>query len=208
MTEAPGGEAEDPSGSSGESPRRPPIVPIALAFYGLLLAAAVAGRLWADGVLPVYAGPEAASAGPRPVRDAAAGLALAAVAVVGSRLWTRRSEAGRRLARALAEAVGPLGRGEIALLAGVSGLAEEAFFRGALQPHVGLVAASVLFGLAHLAPRRELAPWALFAGIAGLAFGALFELTGNLLAPAVAHVGVNAVNLRWLVGPGARPPEP
>jgi membrane protease YdiL (CAAX protease family) len=28
--------------------------------------------------------------------------------------------------------------------------------------------------------------------------GALFDYTGNLLAPAIAHVLINGVNLRWL----------
>ena len=26
----------------------------------------------------------------------------------------------------------------------------------------------------------------------------LFEVTGNLVAPVVAHVGINALNLRWI----------
>ncbi|HXK23857.1 MAG TPA: CPBP family glutamic-type intramembrane protease, partial [Myxococcota bacterium] len=74
----------------------------------------------------------------------------------------------------------------------------EAFFRGALQPRVGLVFASALFAAAHFAPRREFLPWPFFAFAAGLAFGALFDATGNLVAPVVAHAGVNAWNLRWL----------
>lgn len=203
MTGAPRVGPEGPEGEGPAAARRPRLVRFALAFYGALLAAALLWRGAADGVLPLWTEP---GAGVAPLRDLAAGLALAAVALLLSRLWTARSAAGRRLARALAEAIGPLDRGRILLLAGLSGLAEEAFFRGALQPQVGLLAASALFGLAHLAPRRELAPWALFAALAGLAFGALFEATGNLLAPAVAHVTVNAVNLRWLVGPGAAPP--
>ena len=77
-------------------------------------------------------------------------------------------------------------------------MAEEALFRGALQPQVGLLAASLLFGLAHFAPRRELLPWTVFSLAAGLLLGTLFEETGNLVAPVVAHAGINAVNLRWL----------
>jgi membrane protease YdiL (CAAX protease family) len=77
-------------------------------------------------------------------------------------------------------------------------VAEEAFFRGALQPHVGLVAASLIFGLAHFAPRRDLLPWTAFSLGAGLLLGGLFEMTGNLLAPVAAHALINAVNLRFL----------
>ncbi len=36
-------------------------------------------------------------------------------------------------------------------------------------------------------------------GLYYLVLGALFESTGNLVAPSVAHVGINAVNLRRLV---------
>jgi len=71
-------------------------------------------------------------------------------------------------------------------------------FRGALQPWLGYVAASLLFGLAHFVPRRELWPWTGFAVLAGFGLGWLFEATGNLVAPVVAHIGVNGINLRRL----------
>ena len=85
------------------------------------------------------------------------------------------------------------------LLALASGMAEEMFFRGALQPQVGWLAASLLFGLLHFIPRRDLLPWAGFAVLVGGLFGALFLWTGNLVAPVVAHVLVNAVNLPMLI---------
>jgi hypothetical protein len=105
---------------------------------------------------------------------------------------------GRLLAQRLAEILGPLSGAQVVVLALASGLGEEAFFRGALQPRVGLLLASLLFGMAHLVPRRELLPWAGFAALAGVLLGALFDYTGNLLAPATAHVFINAVNLHWL----------
>jgi hypothetical protein len=80
----------------------------------------------------------------------------------------------------------------------VSGFAEEAFFRGALQPQVGLVIASLIFGVVHFVPRREFLPWTAFAIAAGFLFGWLFDTTGNLVAPVVAHASINAVNL-WLL---------
>jgi membrane protease YdiL (CAAX protease family) len=60
---------------------------------------------------------------------------------------------------------------------------------------VGWLAASLLFGCAHLVPRREMLPWTGFAVLAGLLFAGLFIWTGNLVAPICAHVLVNAVNL-------------
>jgi membrane protease YdiL (CAAX protease family) len=98
----------------------------------------------------------------------------------------------------LGQLLGILSWRDCLVLAVLSGVSEEAFFRGALQPQLGLVATSALFGLAHLVPRRELAPWCLFSFAAGLLLGLLFERTGNLLAPSVAHIVVNAVNLRLL----------
>jgi membrane protease YdiL (CAAX protease family) len=118
--------------------------------------------------------------------------------VLVSRVLTHASAAGRALRDALAGLLGRPGAVACLVLAAVSGFAEEAFFRGALQPRVGLVAASLLFGLAHFVPRRALLPWCAFAFAAGLCFGGLFEATGNLVAPVVAHCTVNALNLRWL----------
>jgi membrane protease YdiL (CAAX protease family) len=124
---------------------------------------------------------------------------LAAGAVITlSHVLTWATGWGQRLAEALASLLGPLGLSTCLLLAAVSGIAEEALFRGALQPRVGLVAASLIFGLAHFVPRREYAPWTVFSVAAGLLLGLLFEATGNLVAPIVAHAGINAVNLRLL----------
>ena len=178
---------------------RAPLVPLALAFYGAMLGAAVAWRLLIDGQSPFLARPGAAVP-PFSLlaQHALLGLLAGGGMLALSRLWARRTRAGRALAQRLAEILGPLSGKSALLLALASGVAEEAFFRGALQPRVGLLAASLLFGLAHLVPRRELAPWAAGAALAGLLLGALFDHTGNLLAPTLAHVLVNAVNLRWL----------
>ena len=174
----------------------PRLVPLALAFYGLVLAAAVGWRQWSDGAWP-WAPASGAPPWPLPAR-LLAGIGYGAALVVAARVWTARSDAGRRLSEELAAAIGPIGTPAALLLAALSGLAEEAFFRGALQPRVGWLAATVLFGLAHFHPRKELRVWSLSAGLAGLGFAALFELSGDLVAPALAHATVNAVNLRWL----------
>jgi len=113
--------------------------------------------------------------------------------------FTRRTQWGETLARLLAALIGPLRTSQCLLLALVSGVAEEVFFRGVLQPRIGLVAASVLFGLAHFAPSRELLPWTLFSLAAGFLLGVLFDATGNLIAPVLTHVLVNAVNLQLLI---------
>jgi hypothetical protein len=159
-----------------------------------------AAVLWASisGESLFYVSDAAASRRVAPLRDTGAGVLVAAVTIFASGELTRRTRWGKDLARALGVLLGEIRLADCVMLALASGVAEEAFFRGALQPRIGLVAASLVFGLAHFAPRRELAPWTLFSVAAGFALGALYELTGNLLAPVVAHVLINAVNLRAL----------
>ncbi|MBM4383174.1 MAG: CPBP family intramembrane metalloprotease [Deltaproteobacteria bacterium] len=184
-------------------PRR--FVAVAALFYGTLLAAAIGWRAWADGVGPWRSGgPPLAEMGL--FARLAVGLAFGALLIALSRVWTARSAAGRALAAELGAVVAGISTWQAVLLALLSGIGEEAFFRGALQPEVGWLWASLLFGLAHFHPRRELRVWSLAAALAGLGFGALFDATGDLVAPAAAHALVNAVNLRWLARRGtARP---
>jgi membrane protease YdiL (CAAX protease family) len=159
-----------------------------------------AALLWAglSGDSLLYFSPEAEVRGVRPLPDVGLGIVAGVLVILLSDQLTRRTRSGTNLARALGRLLGRLSLAECALLAAVSGVAEEAFFRGVLQPRIGLLAAALIFGLAHFVPRRELAPWALFAVVAGLLLGILFESTGNLVAPTVAHASINAVNL-WLL---------
>ena len=182
-------------GPEGPSPTQ--LVRLAAVFYGVLLAAALIWGAVAGRSL-FYASAEAAASGPAPARDLAVGLLAGAIVILLSFELTRRTEWGESLARALAAVLGRLGWGQCILLAVLSGVAEEAFFRGAIQPHVGLLAASLIFGAAHFAPRRELWPWTVVSVLAGLLLGVLFESTGNLIAPIAAHALINAVNLRLL----------
>jgi len=172
------------------------MVRLALVFYALLLLAAVAWAAVAG--RPLVWLPPASTEGAAPWRSLGAGGLAAAIVVALSQQLTQRTRMGERLARALAAALGPLTLAECWLLAAVSGIAEEAFFRGALQPQVGLVAASLLFGAAHFVPRRELLPWTGFAVAAGFLLGWLYDATGGLLAPVIAHAAINGVNLRRL----------
>jgi len=174
-----------------------PVVKLALCFYGAFFAVALAWSAW-SGRSVFYASQAAAEEGIAPLLDTAAGLAVAAVTIGLSRL-TERTKWGDAMGRALAELVGKRSLRECIVLAVVSGVAEEVFFRGVLQPLLGWLLASLIFGGVHFVPKREMLPWTGFALAAGLVLGALFESTGNLVAPIVAHVGINAVNLRRLV---------
>lgn len=109
----------------------------------------------------------------------------------------------RELERAIASLLEGLVPSDALALALISAFAEELFFRGAVQGSWGIVAATVLFALLHTGPGRPFLLWTLFALVAGAVFGFLALHTGNLLAPVVAHLVVNAVNLTRLAARGA-----
>jgi membrane protease YdiL (CAAX protease family) len=193
-------------GGGGEAPEPARFVRLGLLFYAALLALAALAAA-ALGRWPLYANDRASQAGIDWSHDLAVGACAGVLVVALSALVSATTSQGERLANALAALLGPLGWRDCVVLALASGIAEEAFFRGVLQPLLGYVAASLLFGLAHFAPRRDLLPWTGFALLAGFGLGALFEATGNLVAPIVAHVVINAVNLRllalrWRPAPG------
>lgn len=175
----------------------PPSLPVGrtLAFYGVLFVVAWVWRTGLHDESLWYATGAARVAGLHWMRDLGLGLALAALVSLASAASERWTRWGADLADELAGALGPLSVRACLGLAFASGLAEEAFFRGALQPRVGLAAASLLFGLSHVPIRPALRPWTAFAVVLGFGLGALFEATGALLAPVSLHVAVNTVGL-------------
>jgi membrane protease YdiL (CAAX protease family) len=124
----------------------------------------------------------------------ALGIGVGSLAVLGSRLISRFRWA-RRLNAEFRRLLGPLSLGQVTLLATCSAVAEEAFFRGAMQPELGLVPTSFIFGLLHLGPGRAFWPWTLSALAAGFALGAVTHYSGDLLAATLAHFTVNYFNL-------------
>ncbi len=199
--------SERPRGGSTGQERASQLAPgawlrLGLLFYGVLAAVAWLWRSGLYGEPLLLSGPGSQVHG---VRDVALGLAAGAL-VVGISGPLSRTGSGRALARSLAAALGRLPVHYCLALALASGIGEELFFRGALQPRVGWLAASVLFAAAHFVPRSSLWVWSLFALGAGLLLGGLFEWTGNLVAPVVAHVAINAINLVRLVRLGREQP--
>jgi membrane protease YdiL (CAAX protease family) len=92
---------------------------------------------------------------------------------------------------------------ELALVAGVAGLGEEALFRGLVQgylearlePGTALLLASLLFGLVHPLTRA----YVLLAAVFGCYLGWLWVVTQNLMTPVVAHGLYDFLALRTLV---------
>jgi membrane protease YdiL (CAAX protease family) len=80
-------------------------------------------------------------------------------------------------------------------LAAITSVGEELLFRGALQPFAGLVLTSALFGLLHMGKDGVVSAWSVWALLAGLMLGWMYEETGSLWPPIIAHFGVNAVSI-------------
>lgn len=166
----------------------PRFVLFAALFYGLLTAAAA---LWAT-----LRGFDLRLAGGSLALSLTPG-ALTAVATVSLGLLAYRLlPALRQIAGELApRLVDGADRTSLILVSVFSGVGEETFFRGAVQQEFGLVVASLLFGLVHVGPDRRYLVWTIWAVLAGFLFGALYDLTGGLLAPILAHAAHNAATL-------------
>ena len=163
-------------------------VGLAAVFYAALLSAAM--------VLNWVRGGDSFALGDSMPFGLAVGTATACGTVALSIFFYRLLPVLRRLSDELAPLLVDGAKGRYLVLVSVfSGVGEEAFFRGALQPVLGLVLTSLLFGVLHVGPDRRYLVWSLWAVAAGFLFGFLYEWTGGLLAPMTAHVLHNAATL-------------
>jgi membrane protease YdiL (CAAX protease family) len=166
----------------------PRFVLFAAFFYGLLTASAV---LWS-----ALRGFDLRLAGDSLALSLALGAVTAVVTVSLGLLAYRLLPALRQIAGELApRLVDGADFGSLILVSVFSGVGEETFFRGAVQQEFGIVVASLLFGLVHVGPDRRYLLWTLWAVLAGFLFGGLYDLTGGLLAPILAHTAHNAATL-------------
>lgn len=177
-------------------PPADPLPPGVLLRWGsrLYLALAVAAILWQglrEGTIPLGLFFDRSSV----LADLAVGLSAAAVLVGLWQLGRLTLASARSLEESIAATLGPLTLAEIVTLSILSGFSEELFFRGAVQAQLGIVPATLLFALLHMGPGREYRTWTVFALLAGAALGSLMLWRGSLLAPVVAHVGVNLIGL-------------
>lgn len=178
------------------------ILVLTLTVYGTLAALGVAWASWA-GRPWIVRHPEPWLALPEPwplVTSLAAGVVLAVVTVIGTRVVVRRTRWARELHVGFRELLGSsLDAVSIAVLALASGIGEEVLFRGAMQPSLGLLPTAVLFGLLHIGPDRRFLAWTAWAVGMGVIFGAIHEATGSLAGCVLAHVVINYENLQFIV---------
>ena len=174
------------------TPRR--VLILALVTQGLLIVVAWLGSRALD--VPLRIGD--------PWRDGAIGL-VAAVALAGvNYLLLVRAPANWIVngVRAVYDEVlvplfariGPIG---VIVLGAAAGIGEEWLFRGVLQPVIGLAAASVVFGLAHVSGKRMLS-FGVWATGMGLLMGGLAIATDGLMAPMVAHGVYDMLALEYI----------
>ena len=166
----------------------PRFVRFAALFYGSLTVAAI---LWSGlrGLDPRFFGHSAVSSA---LLGALTAVATVSLGLLAYRFLPVLREVAEELAPRLVDGAD---RSSLVLVALFSGIGEEALFRGAVQQEVGLPVASLVFGLAHVGPDRRYLVWTAWAIMAGFLFGALYEVTGGLLAPIVAHSTHNAATL-------------
>lgn len=139
------------------------------------------------------------AAGPSPLASLLGGLGLGVAVVAATRAFVRTQPWARELHEDLRPVALALGESAILPVAIASAVGEEVLFRGALLPALGLLPSSLLFGVTHQLRGRSRGVWIAFAATVGFLLGALFQATGSLLGPIVAHALVNAVNLRFLI---------
>jgi uncharacterized protein len=138
------------------------------------------------------------SAGMRIMASIGGGVALAAITVFSTPILVRASARARALRDDLRPNLRHATDASLVVMAFASGVSEELFFRGALVQWLGVVASSALFGLVHQTRGSARWLWVSWASAMGVLLALLFQATGYLAGCIVAHVAVNAANLRFV----------
>ena len=128
----------------------------------------------------------------------ALGVSLAIFLHALTKELNAKSEWSRRLTSWFQSELGHINTRTIFVLALSSGIGEELLFRGVIQQKTGVLFASLLFGLMHWPPRKELRSWTYMAGVVGLLLGTITELTSSILPAIITHVLINFLNLRLI----------
>jgi len=129
--------------------------------------------------------------------SAAAGLSCGLLGAVLLGLLARRLTAVGRCEQRLAGLIGPLREHQIQVLAMLSAIAEEWFFRLAMQDALGMPIAVAIYGGLSTGP--GLWAWAPVAGGAAAVFGGLVAGGFGLLSATVAHAVITYLSLRRIL---------
>ena len=127
--------------------------------------------------------------------SALVGSAVAGLIVMATRALVGRVGFATRLHSELRPLARTMSVGAITYLAVASSFGEELLFRGLLSPWFGLIPQAVVFGCLHQVGGPSRWVWMAWAFIMGLLLGAMYQCTGSLVGPLVAHAVINAINL-------------
>ena len=92
---------------------------------------------------------------------------------------------------------GGITAGDVVVISVAAGVGEELLFQGVVQPEVGLVPASLIFGLLHTGGSGTLA-FGCWVAMMGGVLGALAVWTDGLLAPVIAHAVYDAAAMAYI----------
>lgn len=171
-----------------------PLVAVAYVFIGM---AALGAAFW-RGVSPwesqapwivLQVGAE------RWIYSGLVGSALAGLVVMATKALVGRVAFATRLHCELRPLARSMSAAAVVYLAISSSLGEELMFRGLLLPWVGLVPQAVIFGSLHQVGGPSRWVWMAWAFVMGLLLGSMYECTGSLVGPLIAHALINALNL-------------
>lgn len=189
-------EGRPPPG--GREPPVPPAPGATLGFAGCLYVLMMAGALLWLGMRDRLAALPAAALGEHglwPAAGTGLGAGLLGAAALASA--ARRSAALRRCEQRIAAVLGAMGEGSVLVLSLWSAVAEELFFRLAVQDALGLPAAVALYTLMNTGPGFW--AWAPVAVLGALLFGGLVASGLGLLSATAAHAVINYLSLRRIL---------
>ncbi|MDP7035859.1 MAG: type II CAAX endopeptidase family protein [Planctomycetota bacterium] len=169
---------------------------LALGFYGLLLAGSILGSRWI-GHGPLHWIPSGKGFGNTILSSLLLGLATGGLVVGLGHLLTPYITFLQQMKEGFRE---PLlwvrTWKDIFILAVTSSVAEEALFRGCLQPAIGIGWTSLIFAFCHPPIHKKLIAWPLFAWLISYLLGNLYIYGGDaLIAPILCHFTINFCNL-------------
>lgn len=123
------------------------------------------------------------------------GLVAAGILLVLSYFFEDWFESFRELKTIIMQVLGKVSIPMAIYLSFVTSVGEELLFRGAIQPFAGILLTSIFFGMLHMGPKGIVSAWSVWALVAGYILGWMFEETGSLWPPIIAHFGVNTVSI-------------
>jgi membrane protease YdiL (CAAX protease family) len=174
----------------------PSIVEMSTMIYGVMGAIGLAATYWGQGNLQkLFSIPKSPEL---QLKFAAIALLGIGVLLALSYFFEHWFIGYRMLRRSMLTILGDVSLPAAFYIALLSSVGEELLFRGAIQPSVGLVVASGLFGAMHLGPGGRISSWSVWAFLAGLLLGAIAESTQSLLPAIAIHFGINSASIIWL----------